>query len=201
MRRFPTILDAGCGYGSAWGELDRRFEPELLIGVDIDPAAVERAAKRSRSYRSRVQLSVGDVTQLDLPDASVAMVFCHQTLHHLTAQRSALREFRRVLEPRGVLLLLESCRSFTTSLRVRALFRHPMEVQRTAREYLDLLSDEGFEFGTEDFDVCSPWWSQPDLGALARLRPDGLRRVLKEPTQLHVAARQPATHSVDVDSP
>jgi SAM-dependent methyltransferase len=196
-RHFRTILDVGCGYGPAWAELEHRFRPELLIAVDLDPAAVERAALRLPGCHGRVQLAVGDATKLDLPDASVSLVFCHQTLHHVTDQRSALREFRRVLEPGGVLVLVESCRNFTTSLRVRALFRHPMQVQRTASEYLDLVTEEGFEFASDGLNVCSPWWSLPDLGMLARFRPERPR----EPTQLHLAARRPRAQSDGNDSP
>jgi SAM-dependent methyltransferase len=73
-------------------------------------------------------------------------------------------ELFRVLKPGGVLLFSESCRPFTCSWRVRLLFRHPLETQKTAHEYLTLLRAGGFAFTSEDVSMPHPWWARPDLG-------------------------------------
>ena len=188
-RAFGRVLDAGCGDGGAFRQLEERFQPDALVGVDIDPSAIERASQEAKHCRISVEVRVGDVTKLDLEDASFDMVFCHQTLHHVTDQVTALHEFYRVLQPSGVLLLTESCRSFIRLPRVRALFRHPMEVQRSAVEYSRLLREAGYDVETGRTSTASPWWSRTDFGVRERL---GLREPPnREPTQVHIAALRP----------
>jgi SAM-dependent methyltransferase len=189
--RYPTILDVGCGHGRAFGLLESSFRPELLIGVDIDPAVIARAAQEAARCRCRVELQVGPVRALDVPDASVDLIFCHQTLHHLVDPGSALDEFRRVLKPGGVLLLSESCRAFTRSWPVRLLFRHP-PAQRSAEEYLALLRGAGWRFTAAHVSTPDPWWSRPDLGLSAWLgRPARPRP--QAPLVNVVAGREPGS--------
>lgn len=189
--RFARVLDVGCGRGRALRALEDRFQPDVVIGVDLDPSAIERAAQAAAECSCRIDLRVADVTKLELPDASVDLAFCHQTLHHLTDQANALAELHRVLVPNGVLLLAESCRPFIDSPLVRLLFRHPMEVQRSADEYLALLRSAGFEFRADQTSMPDLWWARRDLGLRARLG----RRVpagSSDPTQLCVAATRSA---------
>ena len=154
LDRYPTILDIGFGHGHSLLMLDRRFHPEKLIGLDISPEGSELAADKINACASEVQILVNNAAAIDLPDNSVDMVLCHQTLHHIVDQARAVREFYRVLKPGGVLLLAESCRKFIHSLPVRVLFRHPMDVQKTDIEYLQLLEDSGFVMGPDN--VSSP---------------------------------------------
>ena len=162
--RFARILDVGCGMGRALPLLEAYFHPEELLGIDIDPILVEGSADATRRFACDVHVRVGDATRLDLPDGSMDMVFCHQTMHHLSRQEAAVEEFFRVLAPGGVLLFSESCRSFIYSLWVRTLFRHPMEVQKTSDEYQALLSGAGFVFAPENVATPYPSWARSDLG-------------------------------------
>lgn len=161
---YRTILDVGCGHGKAFPILEAKFKPEVLIGVDIDPAMIALASREAARCRCRVELKVGPAKRLDAPAASVDLIFCHQTVHHLRDPESAIGEFRRVLKPDGVLLLSESCRPFTRSWPVRLLFRHPREAHRSAEEYVELLQAGGFTFTGGDVSMPDPWWSRPDLG-------------------------------------
>lgn len=77
-----------------------------------------------------------------------------------------MQEFFRVLKPGGVLLFAESTRRYIHSLPIRLLFRHPMEIQKTAAEYLGLLRGAGFDLPDERISMPYLWWSRPDLGAL-----------------------------------
>lgn len=165
-RRYDVILDVGCGGGGALPLLDRRFAPHTLVAVDPDPEMIARARAAAARCRCRVELKVGQATKLDLPDDSLDMIFCHQTFHHVGEPDRAARELYRVLKPGGVLLFSESCAPFIRSLPVRVLFRHPMDAQRLAAEYLALLSTTGFAFTPKHVSTPYPWWSRPDLGLL-----------------------------------
>lgn len=186
---FRRILDAGCGHGAAFPKLEQHFRPESVVAVDIDPGVLDEARVKARECSCNVDVRVGNVTQLDLADASVDMVLCHQTLHHASDQEGVLYEFYRVLRPGGVLLISESCRRFIHSIAVRALFRHPKGVQKSAEEYLVLLRSAGFEIRFEDVSTPQPFWSKPDFGLLERL--GGPAAIDTRPTMINAAAFRP----------
>lgn len=162
----PVVLDAGCGQGLSFRPLIEYLEPQRLIGVDFEEKCLAQARTRVAAESTPIDVRRGDLAALSLPDASVDVVFCHQTLHHLVHQDTALREFYRVLKPGGWLLFAESTRAYIHSWIIRWLFRHPMDVQRSADEYLSMLRANGFEFGRENVSFPYLWWSRADLGAL-----------------------------------
>lgn len=161
----PVVLDVGCGQGKSFRHLKEFFAPQRMIGIDFEPECVDRAVEQAKKDDVAVQVQRGDAAALALPDASVDVVFCHQTFHHLTRQREALAEFHRVLAPGGLLLFAESTRAYIESWIIRLLFRHPMEVQRSADEYMAMVRDAGFRFGPENVSCPYLWWSRSDLGA------------------------------------
>lgn len=115
-----------------------------------------------------VELYQAPISRLPLSDGSVDLVFCHQTLHHLIDQNRAIREWRRVLKPNGLLLVAESTRAYIHSWIIRLLFRHPMHVQRSASEYLAMIRDAGFIVDSKSISYPYSWWSRPDLGIMER---------------------------------
>jgi SAM-dependent methyltransferase len=161
----PVVLDVGCGQGKSFRPLQEFFAPQRLLGVDFEQECVDRAVEQAAKDAVAVEVQRGDVSELALPDASVDVIFCHQTFHHLTRQREALAEFHRVLAPGGLLLFAESTRAYIESWIIRLLFRHPMEVQRSADEYMAMVRDAGFRFGPENVSCPYLWWSRSDLGA------------------------------------
>ena len=189
LDRYPTVLDVGFGHGHSLLMLDRRFHPEKLIGLDISPEASELAADKINACASEVKILVNNAAAIELPDNSVDMILCHQTLHHIVDQASAVREFYRVLKPGGVLLMAESCRKFIHSLPVRILFRHPMDVQKTDIEYLRLLEETGFVVRPENISRPYLWWSQVDFGLRELLGKKNTED--KEETLINVVAYKP----------
>lgn len=184
-----VVLDIGTGHGFSLLELSARFEPRTLHAVDPDPAFSQRCAANRAACSADVRLHQQHAEQLPLPDGSVDLILCHQTLHHIVDQQTALREMWRVLRPGGRLLLAESTRAYIHSWIIRLLFRHPMDVQRSADEYLNLLRQAGFEIKPEHISTPYLWWSRKDLGALEWLG-FGLPKV-REETLLNVVARKP----------
>jgi SAM-dependent methyltransferase len=164
VTRYPRILDVGCGYGHSFDELARRFAPERILGLDADPHLTERAGGAAARCSRDVRLHAANAARMDLPEASFDLLFCHQTFHHIVEQESAMAEFFRVLKPGGVLLFAESTRRYIHSLPIRLLFRHPMEVQRTAQEYTAMIRSAGFDLPDEKISLPYWWWSRPDIG-------------------------------------
>lgn len=191
---FPVVIDVGCGWGGSLSKLNDRFRPERLVGFDIAPKMVEAATREAARLRTAsgnaVEVVRASSAALPLPDASVDLVFCHQTFHHLVDQDRAIAEFFRVLRVGGKLLFAESTRRYIHSWIIRRLFRHPMEVQKTAPEYLALVRATGF--AVPDAQVSYPflWWSREDLGLaqrVLRIEPPAVR----EETLINLVATRP----------
>ena len=194
---YPAVLDAGCGQGKALGQLQQRFQPQRLIGLDVHAQALARARRFAEKHRLQVELLEGDCSAIPLPEASVDLVFCHQTFHHLVHQERALNEFYRVLKPGGLLLFAESTIAYIDTWVIWFLFRHPRASQRSAAEYLAMMRDAGFEF--RDCNLLFPylWWSRSTLkGLLEILR---LRRTPphgeREETLIYLVATKPLVGS------
>lgn len=191
----PVLLDCGCGQGKSFRHLNRVFQPSRLIGVDADPHSLRLSAQEARNERLKVELIGSDCAHLQLPDESVDLLFCHQTFHHLVEQEKALAEFHRVLKPGGYLMFAESTKAYIDTWVIRWFFRHPMQVQKSADEYLGMLRGQGFEFAPRHVSFPYLWWSRArDFGLLERLK---LRRPppigQREETLVNVVARKPLT--------
>lgn len=189
----PVLLDAGCGQGKSFKHLQQVFAPSRLLGTDADPHSLALSAAEAERLGLAVELHGGDCAAMPLPDASVDIVFCHQTFHHLVEQEKALAEFYRVLKPGGYLLFAESTEAYIDTWVIRWFFRHPMHVQKSAEGYLDMLRTQGFAFGERNVSYPYLWWSRAkDFGLLERL---GLRKPppvgQREETLVNVVARKP----------
>jgi ubiquinone/menaquinone biosynthesis C-methylase UbiE len=104
-----AILDAGVGTGRNFP-----FYPPgaKIVGIDLSPAMLTRAARRRPSAAAEIELRQMDVTSLDLPDghfdAAVAtFLFC---VLPEELQAPGLRELKRVTKPGGIIRLLEYTR-------------------------------------------------------------------------------------------
>lgn len=191
QRAVSRILDAGCGIGQSFPLLEQAFQPRSIFGVDVDGEMIERAETFVRQCRCHVALDSVSILDSCLPSASLDMIFCHQLLHHTTDQEGVLRAFYRLLVPGGIALIGESCRPFIRSIPVRLLFRHPMMVQKTASEYVDLVERMGFETGAGEVKTCTPWWSRRDLGLMEKLGIAGSRSL--DITEVLIVAKKPAS--------
>ncbi len=164
--RYPLILDVGCGFGHSFAELAQRFQPEKIIGLDADPGIEHRAGEAARLCNRPVELMFGNAADMPWPDATFDMVYCHQSFHHIVEQEAAMQEFFRVLKPGGVLLFAESTRKYIHSLPIKLLFRHPMDVQKTADEYIAMMRSTGFSLPDQRISLPYLWWSRIDIGFL-----------------------------------
>lgn len=103
------LLDAGVGTGRNFPFYPPGAE---VIGIDLSPAMLVRAAGRLATARAKVELRQMDVTQLAFPDrhfdgAIATFLFC---VLPDELQVPALKEIGRVVKPGGVIRLLEYTR-------------------------------------------------------------------------------------------
>jgi ubiquinone/menaquinone biosynthesis C-methylase UbiE len=194
----PVLLDAGCGQGKSFRHLRQTFAPPRLFGVDADPHSLQLSAEEAARQGFDVELIGSDCATLKVADASVDLLFCHQTFHHLVEQEKALAEFYRVLKPGGYLLFAESTEAYIDTWVIRWLFRHPMQVQKSAAQNLEMIRQQGFEFSERNVSYPYLWWSRSkDFGLLERF---GLRRPKpfgeREETLVNVVARKPLQESI-----
>jgi SAM-dependent methyltransferase len=102
-----SLLDVGAGPGTITVDLARRLAPGRVLGVDASAEVVETARAHASEQSVAVEFAVGDASALDLPDGTFDVVHAHQVLHHLARPAEALREWRRVLAPGGIVAARE----------------------------------------------------------------------------------------------
>jgi ubiquinone/menaquinone biosynthesis C-methylase UbiE len=58
------VLDVGCGFGHSFAELAKRFSPQLIVGMDMDPDLQQRAGAEARACASPVELHAGNASRM-----------------------------------------------------------------------------------------------------------------------------------------
>jgi SAM-dependent methyltransferase len=107
LRPGAEVLDVGCGPGSLTADLAREVAPGRVVGVDSSAGVLETARTAAAAAGVEVDLRMGDVYRLGLPDDAFDVVHAHQLLQHLADPVAALREMRRVCRPGGVVAARE----------------------------------------------------------------------------------------------
>lgn len=95
-----TVLDVGCGDGSAAAVAAPVLGPHRIVGVDWSQDALRRAGRHLTAVR-------GELAGPGLPfaDGVADAVLFSEVIEHLVDPDAALEELRRVLRPGGHLLL------------------------------------------------------------------------------------------------
>jgi malonyl-CoA O-methyltransferase len=102
------IVDAGCGTGAAFAALARRYPRAELVGLDLAPAMLQRAARHDRWWKRALGASIphlvcADAESMPLAPSSVQLLFSNLALQWCDPGRVFV-EAARVLSPGGLFL-------------------------------------------------------------------------------------------------
>jgi len=92
------LLEIGCGSGAQLAGMARLGWQ--ATGLDFDPRAVEAARQRG------LKVEIGDVRQRAYPDASFEAIVMTHVIEHVFDPVGLLTECRRLLTPKGTLVLV-----------------------------------------------------------------------------------------------
>ncbi|HEY6874330.1 MAG TPA: metalloregulator ArsR/SmtB family transcription factor [Geobacteraceae bacterium] len=104
-----TVVEIGVGTGGLLPALAARAA--RVIGVDHSPAMLEEARRRlSQAGLAGIELRLGEMAHLPLPDKGADCAVLNMVLHHAADPAAVLREIGRILSPGGALVLADLAR-------------------------------------------------------------------------------------------
>lgn len=107
--RGGTVVEIGIGTGWLLSALAARAE--RVIGVDHSIAMLEETRRRlALAGLAGIELRLGEMTHLPLPDREADCAVLNMVLHHAADPPAVLREIGRVLSPGGVVVLADLAR-------------------------------------------------------------------------------------------
>lgn len=132
------VLDiaSGEGYGSDF----LAGTAKHVYGVDIDLDSVLHS--RKKYLRENLEFLVGSCTNIPLPDHSVDIIICLETLEHHDQHDESLVEFKRVLRRGGKLLISSPDRKYYSDARN---FRNKFHVHELYEDEFRSLIDRHFK--------------------------------------------------------
>lgn len=98
------VLDLGCGSGK-FAEYLSDCTGAQVWGVDYTPEAIEQALARTTDKRERLDFRVGNLDHLDFPPGAFDLLVSIDTLYMPNDLTATLRTMRRLLAPRGRMLI------------------------------------------------------------------------------------------------
>ena len=191
--RDAHLLDVACGRGAVLLAAAARGVGQLS-GIDVSPTMIELArVDLSAAGITEVDLQVMDAEHLEFPDGRFDVLTAAFALFFLPDPARAAAEFRRVLEPRGVVAVStwgndderwafeDDLLPRSDSPRMRAL-QQPFTRAQEVTELLATAGFTGLEVHSEEtethFASKQQWWdwrwSFSVRGLLEQLEPDAL---------------------------
>lgn len=101
LQKNDVLLDVGCGDGWYMNQLiSKGYKNENVFGIDIGQDVIAAAAQKE------LRVKVSDMHDLDFSDNFFELVFCSHTLEHSHSPQLVLKQFRRVLNNKGRVVIV-----------------------------------------------------------------------------------------------
>jgi ubiquinone/menaquinone biosynthesis C-methylase UbiE len=146
------VLEIGCGQGAGARIIYDLFSPQRYLGVDLDPRMIRRARRKAGALPN-ARFIEGDITSLEVPDASFDLIVDFGVIHHVPNWRDAIAEVSRVLRVNGEFLFedlpLETWER-GIGIPFRRLADHPYDHMFRQQEFTDELASLGFAIETHE---------------------------------------------------
>lgn len=106
------LLDVGSGTGTFARLLAQTDWPASVVGLDYSPRMGHESAEKASKLTDarRPNFVTGDSEHLPFADDSFDVLTCANSFHHYPRQSAVVKEMKRVLRPRGRLILLDGFR-------------------------------------------------------------------------------------------
>lgn len=139
LRKEMTIVDIGCGTGSALRHAYEIVTEGTLIGVDPVPRMVEIAkeATECSSAQGQITFYEGAAEKLPLDEGIADCVLAFDSFDHWKNQALGLKEVSRILKPNGYFVVVKD--------------GGLPEGDKAKLIFADLLSESGFRIYKEQF--------------------------------------------------
>ena len=105
------ILDVATGSGRTLKQLRSAFPKEKIVGLDLSGSYLKEASRFISNLDGElIELMQGNAEELPFENSSLQAITCVYLFHELprTVREKVLKEFFRVLEPGGILVLADS---------------------------------------------------------------------------------------------
>ncbi len=99
--KISTVLDYGCGTGVLQIELEKKFKNVVTYGVDVSKQAVDYCKQRGTK-----NVVVFDGMEIPFPNGKFDLITAVDVLEHVKDDIVVLKEFKRVLKPNGIAIIL-----------------------------------------------------------------------------------------------
>jgi ubiquinone/menaquinone biosynthesis C-methylase UbiE len=110
-RSSDKILDIACGTGEFERLILSEHPDQQMIGIDISEKMLDLAREKCSGHPT-VAFVKADASALPFPDHSFELVISANSLHYFDKPSASLAEMRRVLLPRGTLVILDWCKDY-----------------------------------------------------------------------------------------
>ena len=147
------IADIACGTGILGDRIERELHPDEIYGVDMSDGMLSQARARS----NRVQWLRSPAEQLPFDDGALDAVVTTSAFHFFD-QPAALREFRRVLAPGG-LVAVAALSARQSLLQAPAAHRWKPQHNASPAEMRTLFEGAGFT-NSDQHRIPRPVWAR-----------------------------------------
>jgi len=108
LRLMPPMVIADLGAGEGAFALLLAERATKVIAVDTSAKMIEVGREQAlRHGVKNIEYRLGDMEEIPIEDGEVDLVFFSQSLHHALHPERAVHEARRILKPRGRIVILD----------------------------------------------------------------------------------------------
>lgn len=98
---FKNCLDVGCASGFMASKIAKRFPKARFFGVDAYKEAITYAKHKYPS----IKFIHAEAEKLPFKPNQFDLILCYETIEHVRNPKKAMLELKRVLKPKGTLIL------------------------------------------------------------------------------------------------